>query len=143
MLLLATGKDYTIILKIGQQNPGKALENFISAYFKSDFQIPHAKIYQNTNFQLTSSSESKVSLRLLLHKCCKEITKINIIWYSSSCDLYSLPTLKNNSKQMLVKVFSFYMYKMNLLSFLSFQLLPLAMWNVYPRISEMGNKIQL
>ena len=58
------GKVYPSISKIGQCNPA-------IAYSKCDFQIPHAKIYQNVNFQLTNSSESKdipilVSLRMLL-----------------------------------------------------------------------------
>ena len=34
-------------------------EDFISAYFKCEFQIPLAKIYQNTTFQLSRSCESK------------------------------------------------------------------------------------
>ena len=76
MLPLAIGKDYPSISKIGQQNPGMALEDSISACFTSDFQICHTKIYQNTNFQLTSSCESK----------------------DIPIELYSLPTLKNNIK---------------------------------------------
>ena len=55
----------------GQQNPAIALEGYISAYSKCDFRIPLAKIYQNVNFQLTSSCEIKdipisTSLRTLL-----------------------------------------------------------------------------
>ena len=51
LLPLATGKDYSSISKIGQQNPGiAALEYFISAYVEA---------YQNIIFQLTSSVESK------------------------------------------------------------------------------------
>ena len=70
LLPLATGKDYPNISKIGQQNPGITLKDFISAYFNCDF---HTKIYQNTNFHLTSSFESadipaEVLLRSLLHK---------------------------------------------------------------------------
>ena len=58
MLPLATGKEYPSISKKGQQNPGIALEDFNSVYFRCDFQIPRVKICQNTNFQLTSSCES-------------------------------------------------------------------------------------
>ena len=72
--------------------------DFISAYFKRNFQIPHVKIYQNTNFQRTSPCESKDIPRSLLHKYCKNIVKINIIWYSSSSDLYLLPTLKSKTQ---------------------------------------------
>ena len=61
LLSLATGKDYSSISKIGQQNPGiAALEYFISAYFKCDFHVKiYVETYQNINFQLTSSVESK------------------------------------------------------------------------------------
>ena len=71
LLPLATGKIYPSISKNGQHNPVVALEGYISAYSKCDFQIPHAKIYQNVSFQFTSSCETKdtavlVLLRMLL-----------------------------------------------------------------------------
>ena len=70
LLPLAMGKVYSSISKTGQHKPSIALEGYISAYIvKCDCQIPHAKIHQNVNFQLNSSSEDiaiLVSLRTLL-----------------------------------------------------------------------------
>ena len=42
--------------KLPFKNPAVALEDIISAYFQCDFLIPHAKIYQNSTFQLISAS---------------------------------------------------------------------------------------
>ena len=39
---------------------------------------------------------------------------------------------------MQVKVFSYYLQKNNLFSFLSFSLLPLGTGNIYPSISKIG-----
>ena len=47
LLPLAMGKVYSRISRIGQHNPDRALEGYISAYSKNHFQIPHPKIYQN------------------------------------------------------------------------------------------------
>ena len=52
LLPLAMGKVYPSISRIAQHrivqhNPDRALEGYISAYSKHDFQIPHPKIYQN------------------------------------------------------------------------------------------------
>ena len=47
LLPLAMGKVYPSISRIVQHNPDGALEGYISAYSKHDFQIPHPKIYQN------------------------------------------------------------------------------------------------
>ena len=71
LLPLATGRVYHSLSKIGQHNPAIAFEGYISTYSKCDFQIIHAKIYPNVNFQLTTSCESEdililVSLRMLL-----------------------------------------------------------------------------
>ena len=70
LLALATGKVYRDISKIGLHNPVIAFKGYISVH-KCDIQILHTKIYQNVNFQLTSSCESEdipilVSLRTLL-----------------------------------------------------------------------------
>ena len=40
---LATGKDYPSISKIGQQNPGIAFEDFISAHLSVIFRFPMPK----------------------------------------------------------------------------------------------------
>ena len=71
LLPLATGNIYSSISKIGQHNPTTAFEGYISKYSDCDFQIPHAKIYPNVNFQLITSCEFEdililVSLRTLL-----------------------------------------------------------------------------
>ena len=71
LLPLAKGKVYPSISKIGQHNPAINLEGYIVVYSKCDFQIPHAKIYQNVNLQFTIFCEFKdipilVSLRTLL-----------------------------------------------------------------------------
>ena len=58
-------KVYPSSSKIGQKNPGIALKDFISAYFKCDFQIPHAKTYQNTNFR----SPALMSPKIFQFKC--------------------------------------------------------------------------
>ena len=68
---------YPNISKIGQHNPAIALEGYISAHAKCDFQISHAKIYQNVNLQLTISREFKdipilVLLRTLLNATLEE-----------------------------------------------------------------------
>ena len=60
LLPLATVKVYPSSSKIGQKNPGIALKDFISAYFKCDFQIPHAKTYQNTSFRLPALMSPKI-----------------------------------------------------------------------------------
>ena len=54
-----------------QHNAALALEGYIFACSKWDFQIPHAKMYQNVSFQFSSSCETKdipvlVLLRMLL-----------------------------------------------------------------------------
>ena len=45
LLPSATGKKYPSISKIGHYNPAIALEDFIFAYYKYDFQVHHSKIY--------------------------------------------------------------------------------------------------
>ena len=77
LLPLATGNVYHSLSKIGQHNPAIAFEGYISTYSKFDFQIIHAKIYMNVNFQLTTSCESEdililVSLRMLLDVTLEE-----------------------------------------------------------------------
>ena len=71
LLPLATGNLYPSISKIGRHNLAKTFEGYISTYSECDFQIFHAKIYPNVNFQLTTFCESEeililVSLRKLL-----------------------------------------------------------------------------
>ena len=73
----ATGKVYPSISRIAFCNPDISLEGYMIAYPKCDFQIQHAKIYQNTNVQLASSFEledipASVSLRLLLSIMLRE-----------------------------------------------------------------------
>ena len=66
LLPLATGNVYPSISKIGQHNPALTFEGYISTYSKCDFQILHAKIYPNVNFQLTTICESQDVLILVL-----------------------------------------------------------------------------
>ena len=59
LLPLATKKVYSSVSKIGHYNAAISLKGYNFTFCKCDFQISQAKIYQNVNFQLTSSSESK------------------------------------------------------------------------------------